>query len=90
LIVSPETAAKHRTNNRVDKLSEPLAARVPVAKIRESPGKKGVNTKPVSEKTVANSSKYISNPYSFVIAFKCISRCKKESIKCNIDSMSCF
>lgn len=36
MTVSPKTAARHRINNIVDKLSDPLAARVPVAKIRES------------------------------------------------------
>jgi len=29
-------AAKHRTTNRVNKLNEPLAARAPVVKTRES------------------------------------------------------
>jgi hypothetical protein len=63
-------AARHRTTNIVNKLNEPLAARAPVAKMRESPGKKGVITRPVSQKTIANNSKYVNRPYSFVIALK--------------------
>jgi hypothetical protein len=62
-------------------LSDPLAARAPVAKIRESPGKKGVITRPVSQKTITNNRKYISRPYSFVIALKCVSRCMNRSIE---------
>jgi len=81
LTVSPATAARHRTSKRVDKLSEPVAARAPVAKRRESPGKKGVTTRPVSQKTIVKSSKYVNRPYSFAIALKCVSRCMKRSIK---------
>ena len=35
------------------------AEMVPAAKRRESPGRNGVTTKPVSQKIIANNSKYV-------------------------------
>jgi hypothetical protein len=49
--------ATHRIIIKVGKSSIPLAARAPVAKRRESPGKKGVTTRPVSQKIMANKRK---------------------------------
>ena len=43
-------------------LRTPVAQSAPVAKSSESPGRNGVTTKPVSAKTIANSSPYTHDP----------------------------
>jgi len=40
----------------------PWLAKAPATKSRESPGKKGVTTKPVSIKIMINNSKYVAVP----------------------------
>ena len=40
----------------------PLAAIAPETKSRESPGRKGVTTRPVSKKMMAKSSRYVQKP----------------------------
>jgi len=40
-----------------------MAAIAPNTKSRESPGKKGVTTKPVSQKIMTNMIKYVHAPY---------------------------
>lgn len=47
-------AAAIRRRRRNQMLREPRAAIAPAAKRRESPGRKGVKTKPVSAKMVRN------------------------------------
>src|SRR5436305_788197 len=59
--------------------SEPLAAKAPAANSSESPGRKGVTTSPVSQKTMANSSRYVQAPYSWMIGLRCLSRCRTKS-----------
>jgi len=48
-------AADTRRTNSAITSSAPIAAKVPAAKRRESPGRKGVTTKPVSEKIIRKS-----------------------------------
>jgi len=55
LTVSPTIAAIiNRTSNHT-RFRLPSAAKVPAANSRESPGKKGVTTNPVSQKIIINS-----------------------------------
>jgi hypothetical protein len=46
LTVSPSTAAVKSSAMRYGRLRAPMAASVPAAKSSESPGRKGVTTKP--------------------------------------------
>ena len=48
--------------NKVKIFKLPSEAKVEAAKINESPGKKGVTTKPVSQKIIINKIKYVSVP----------------------------
>ncbi|MNL29107.1 hypothetical protein D3C87_1507800 [compost metagenome] len=50
MVESPATAAKNSRPKRAAMSREPAAAKAPAANRRESPGRKGVTTKPVSQK----------------------------------------
>jgi hypothetical protein len=45
-------AAAVRVTSRMGRLNDPSAAKVPAAKRSESPGRKGVSTRPVSQNTM--------------------------------------
>ncbi len=47
-------AATDRTTIKIVILNAPIAAKVPAANNKESPGRKGVNTKPVSANIMTN------------------------------------
>ncbi len=47
-------AATDKTTIKIVILNAPMAANVPAAKIKESPGRKGVNTNPVSANIITN------------------------------------
>src|SRR5829696_3280326 len=72
IIVRPSTSQMFK---------EPSAANVPAANNNESPGRKGVTTKPVSMKMTKNSSTYVHTPYCVMIFAIYSSRCKNKSIK---------
>ena len=55
-------AASININNSSGKFIWPMAANVPEANIRESPGKNGRNTSPVSQKTIKNNMAYTNGP----------------------------
>lgn len=61
-------------------LNDPIAANAPAANSSESPGKKGVNTKPVSAKMIKNKIAYEITPYVEIICPKCVSMCKMNSM----------
>ena len=52
MAASPKTAAASKSRARGWEERKPWAAKAPAAKRRESPGRKGVTTKPVSAKMV--------------------------------------
>src|SRR5215212_1916715 len=60
----------------------------PAANNRESPGRKGVTTKPVSIKIIRKRMAYVHTPYWLMMFARCSSRCKKRSIKNLICSMN--
>jgi hypothetical protein len=62
------------------KSSEPSAAKVPAAKSRESPGRNGVITSPVSQKTIRNRIRWVQVPYWEMTWLRCSSRCRKKSM----------
>src|SRR5436305_286515 len=72
-------AAAIRAPARAHTEREPLAAKAPAANSSESPGRKGVTTSPVSQKTIAKSSRYVQAPYSWMIGLRCLSRCRTKS-----------
>ena len=55
------------------RLREPRAHSAPQAKRRESPGRKGVMTSPVSAKTMPHKMAYVAVPYFAVIAASSLS-----------------
>ena len=55
--MSPRTAAAISAPISAEIESDPLAAKAPAANSSESPGRNGVTTSPVSQKTMANSSR---------------------------------
>jgi hypothetical protein len=59
---SPHTAANTNIGATIWMFSVVAAPVRPIAKSRESHGKKGVITKPVSQKITANSNKYVQSP----------------------------
>src|SRR5262249_14700407 len=52
---------------------------VPTANRRESPGKNGVTTSPVSQKTIRNRIRYVHTPYSWMTPLRCLSRWTRRS-----------
>src|SRR5438094_1686309 len=57
----------------------PAAASAPTTKSSESPGRNGVTTSPVSQKTMAKSSAYTQLPWAATNAARCWSRCTAKS-----------
>ena len=66
--------AMHKIINRVGKSSKPLAARAPVAKSRESPGRNGATTRPVSQKITRKTITYAQMPKLLIITGQYLSR----------------
>src|SRR5690606_179471 len=62
--------------------SPPTAASVPATNSSESPGRKGITTRPVSTKMIANSSAYTQTPYCSMTDARCRSRCRNRSRSC--------
>src|SRR5690606_36865608 len=61
-------------------IGEPsIEASAPIAKSSESPGRNGVTTSPVSQKTTRNSITYSHGPSVVAQSFRCASRCRKTS-----------
>src|SRR5438067_5652449 len=57
----------------------PAAASAPTTNSSESPGRNGVTTSPVSQKTMAKSSAYTQLPWAATNAARCWSRCTAKS-----------
>jgi hypothetical protein len=74
-------AASMSRPNSNQMLSAPRAAKVPAANRSESPGRKGVTTKPVSMKMTKNSRPYVHAPYWVMIPARYTSRCRNRSIR---------
>ncbi len=61
---------------RISILKTPVAASVPAANKRVSPGKNGVTTIPVSRNIIKNNNMYVSAEYSLAIVCRYLSRCR--------------
>ena len=60
--VSPKNAASQSRLRRIQILNDPMAENAPAANRRESPGRNGVNTKPVSANKIMNKIAYAKVP----------------------------
>mmetsp|Transcript_40689 Transcript_40689/g.128286 ORF Transcript_40689/g.128286 Transcript_40689/m.128286 type:complete len:204 (+) Transcript_40689:462-1073(+) len=68
-------AAVKKVTTTGTSLRDPMAHKAPHANSRESPGRKGVTTKPVSAKTIDHRIAYVIVPYFAMIATSSVSRC---------------
>jgi hypothetical protein len=53
-------------------------AKAPAANSSESPGRKGVSTSPVSQKTMVHRIQYVVVPCCWIMADMCLSKCKMK------------
>lgn len=60
--VSPKIAASSRRIKSTGRFSTVVAVSAPAANSKESPGRKGSRTNPVSQKIIAKSRKYVKYP----------------------------
>ena len=75
-----ESENAERVSDEAETEAETVAENMPAAKSKESPGKNGVNTKPVSAKMIANKMPYVTLPYCAINSPRCTSICKIKSI----------
>src|SRR3989344_2361192 len=73
-------AAMMKTMSRIQTLNDPTAANVPAAKMSESPGRKGVTTRPVSQKIMAKRIPYDQPPKWRITSPSVSSKWRKRSI----------
>ena len=79
MTASPRIAAVMKVASSVGACREPNAAKAPAANSRESPGRNGVRTRPVSAKTMANRIPYVLRPCCAMMALRCLSKCSAKS-----------